>query len=98
MSTDTAFQLATYQQLMPGARPLVRIDTLVKTKTPQLVQQDLEIGARQIQAIETLYPLAQKVMRRGSYMPNRLSNLCSRRNCPYWSRCEREFGGHVGCA
>ena len=29
------------------------------------------------------------------YMPNRLSMMCSRRNCSYWRHCEREWGGEV---
>jgi putative RecB family exonuclease len=96
IAADAAFQLATYQQLSPGAGRLVRIDTLVKTKTPQLIQQEFEVVARDLRATEALYPLAQKVMQRGAYMPNRLSNLCSRRNCPYWRGCEEQFGGRVG--
>jgi hypothetical protein len=29
------------------------------------------------------------------FMPNRLSMMCSRRNCSYWRHCEREWGGEV---
>jgi len=29
------------------------------------------------------------------YLPNRLSTLCSRRNCAYWRICECEWGGEV---
>src|SRR5712692_4790920 len=37
------FQAATYCQLMPGASGKGRIDTLVKTKTPQVILQSFEI-------------------------------------------------------
>ena len=39
VSPDYAFQLATYQQITPGASGQVRIDSLVKTRTVQIVQQ-----------------------------------------------------------
>ncbi len=34
-------------------------------------------------------------MQRGYYMPNRNSRHCSRHQCPYWRRCEQDFGGVV---
>ena len=95
VGSDVRFQLATYQQLT-GLGPVARVDTLVKTKTPQLTQHTIELDEREIEATQTLYPLAQKMMHGGVYMPNRLSNLCSQRNCPFWERCEGEFGGRVG--
>jgi hypothetical protein len=48
-----------------------------------------------ILAIHKLYPLAQRLMKAGLYMPNRLSMACSRRNCCYWRQCEKELGGEV---
>ena len=39
VSPDYAFQLATYRQITPGASGEVRIDSLVKTQTIQIVQQ-----------------------------------------------------------
>ena len=39
VSPDYAFQLATYTQITPGASGDVRIDSLVKTQTVQIVQQ-----------------------------------------------------------
>src|SRR5579872_3373105 len=41
----------------------------------------------------TLYPTVQEAMRHQHFMPNRLSMMCSRRNCSYWRHCEREWGG-----
>jgi hypothetical protein len=89
------FQVATYRRLAPGASGLVQLDTLVKTKTPKRVEQRFEITDADTRATDTIYPLAQQAMRSGYYMPNRLSMLCSRRHCPYWRRCEKEFGGEV---
>lgn len=89
------FQVATYAGAAPGASGFVRLDTLTKTKSPQLVRQEWTIEDRDRQACETLYPLAQAGMRSGIYMPNRCSMMCSRDQCAYWRRCEDEFGGEV---
>ena len=37
----------------------------------------------------------QPGMDEGLYLPNRGSNLCSRRHCAHWQACEAEYGGHV---
>lgn len=92
---DHRFQLATYAQLIPAASGEVRLDTLVKTKTPGLVTQNFTIGHQDLIATQRLYGLAQQAMRSELYMPNRLSISCSRRNCGYWRRCEGELGGEV---
>ncbi len=88
-------QVATYSQLAPGASGLVRLDTIVKTKVPQLVSQEWRIDASDLHGIETLYPLAQAAMLKGYYMPNRQSTLCSRRQCSYWRHCQADYGGTV---
>lgn len=31
----------------------------------------------------------------GDWLPNRTGNLCSRRWCDHWQRCERKYGGRV---
>ena len=95
VSNEQKFQLATYVPFAPGATGEVVVDQLVKTKTPQLVQLEHTITASDRLATERLYPHAQFVMRSQVYMPNRCSNLCSRKNCAYWRECEREFGGEV---
>ncbi len=89
------FQVATYSHLIAGASGEGRIDTLVKTKTPQVISQNFQITAEEMRAAQTLYPAAQEAMRQQRYMPNRLSVMCSRRNCSYWRNCEREWGGEV---
>jgi hypothetical protein len=50
------FQAATYSRLTPGANGKGRIDTLVKTKIPQVVSQSFEITDGDLAAIQSLYP------------------------------------------
>jgi hypothetical protein len=95
VSPDYAFQLATYQQITPGASGEVRIDSLVKTQTVQIVQQAYTVGEADVRATEVLYPMAQKAMGSGMYCPNRQSMLCSQKHCSFWQQCEAEFGGRV---
>jgi CRISPR/Cas system-associated exonuclease Cas4 (RecB family) len=95
LNGDYRRQLATYAALTPAANGRARLDTLVKTKTVRLVEQSIEIGPADRRSIEVLYPLAQEGMRSGLYMPNRNSFLCSQRHCPYWERCQDEYGGQV---
>jgi len=89
------FQVATYCRLTPGANGKGRIDTLVKTKTPQVTSQSFELTAADLAATQTLYPLIQKAMREEAHVPNRLALTCSRRSCAYWRHCESEWGGEV---
>lgn len=95
IDSSQAFQLATYARLLDSTSGEVRVDTVVKTKTPQLVQIPHTVSGQDYLATERLYPLAQSAMREGFFVPNRRSVLCSRRNCPFWSACEDEFGGRV---
>ena len=95
IAPDYAFQLATYRQITPGASGEARLDTLVKTKTVQLIPQSYAVSNQDVRATEVLYPLVQGGVRKGFYMPNRGSLTCRRRNCAFWRACEREFGGIV---
>ncbi len=95
ISPDYAFQLATYRRITPGASGDARLDTLVKTKTVQLIPQSYTVGEQDLRATEVLYPLVREGIRKGLYLPNRQSLTCSRRNCAFWRHCEREFGGAV---
>jgi hypothetical protein len=95
VSPDYAFQLATYQQITPGASGEVRIDSLVKTQTVQIVQQAYTVWDADVRATQVLYPMAQKAMGSGMYCPNRQSMLCSQKHCSFWKQCEEEFGGRV---
>jgi CRISPR/Cas system-associated exonuclease Cas4 (RecB family) len=95
VSPDYAFQLATYRQITPGANGEVRIDSLVKTQTVQIVQQAYTVEEPDIRATQVLYPMAQKAMGTGMYCPNRQSMLCSQKHCSFWKHCEEEFGGRI---
>lgn len=95
ISADHALQLATYTTLLPGASGEARIDMLVSTREPQLVQLEHAPGAAGQRLVERIYPLVAEGIAAGCYLPNRSSTLCSRRYCSFWSECEREFGGTV---
>ena len=88
------FELTTCCRLFDTSG-MVRTDTLVHSKPPQCVSQVWETNESDIQLTDTLYPIAQAAMRRGHYVPNRNSMLCSRHQCPHWRRCEQDFGGAV---
>lgn len=95
ISADHAFQLATYAALVPGASGATRLDTLVSTKETQLIQIDHAPGEAGARLVSKMYPLVKEGIANGLFMPNRSSNLCSKRYCNFWAECEREFGGMV---
>jgi hypothetical protein len=82
-------------RLAEGASGVVRSDILLPGSTPHHITQTWEVRAGDVRWTDALYPLAQEAMRRGYYMPNRNSIDCSRHHCPYWRRCEQDFGGTV---
>jgi hypothetical protein len=73
----------------------VRLDTVTKTKTIQIVEQSFSIVESDLLQIDRMYPLAQEAIRSGLYVPNRNSNLCSRKYCAFWEHCEGDYGGVV---
>ena len=93
ISNDYRFQIATYAQLIPGGAGKARLDTLTKTKKPELVQQEFTVEPSDVEQTQKLYPAVQQAIRAGLFLPNRSSNLCSRKYCSFWRRCEDEFGG-----
>src|SRR5712671_3485920 len=72
------FQVATYAHLIPGASGEGRVDTLVKTKAPQVISQSFHITSEEMKVAETLYPAVHEAVRLQRFMPNRLSMMCSR--------------------
>ena len=70
-------------------------DILVARNTPQHLERTWEVTPADIRFTDALYPVAQHAMQRGYYVPNRNSTHCSRHQCPYWRRCEQDFGGVV---
>ncbi|HZT29734.1 MAG TPA: PD-(D/E)XK nuclease family protein [Bryobacteraceae bacterium] len=95
VAADYAFQVATYRQLEPRASGTVQLATLVATKTPKIVTQTYTVQPADLRLTETLYPLVREGIRNGLYLPNRGSNLCSRKHCNFATACEAEFGGCV---
>jgi RecB family exonuclease len=93
ISPDYRLQLATYCRLTGHSRG--RLEYMVKTKTVQCHRLSTEIEAADQRYLETIYPVAQEAMRSGLYLPRRASWMCSRKNCPFWQRCEADFGGTV---
>jgi hypothetical protein len=95
VAADHALQLATYAELLPGASEATRIDALVSTKDPQLVQIEHIPGEAGKRLAERIYPLVAEAVAGGLFLPNRNSTTCSRRYCAFADLCEREFGGTV---
>src|SRR5262249_33965794 len=95
VAADHALQLATYTALLPDASGRARIDALVSTKEPQLVQIEHTPGEAGKRLAERIYPLVAEGIAGALYMPNRNATSCSRRYCAFWQQCEREFGGLV---
>jgi RecB family exonuclease len=95
LAADHALQLATYTALVEGASGKARLDTLVATKEPQFVRIDHMPGEAGRRLVERVYPLVAEGIAGGLYLPNRSSNVCSRRYCAFADKCEREFGGTI---
>jgi hypothetical protein len=70
-----------------------RIDSLVATKDPQLVQIDNTPGESGLRLVERMYPLVAEGISNGLFLPNRASTLCG--CCPYARECEAEYGGVI---
>ena len=95
VAADHALQLATYAELLPGASGMTRIDTLVSTRDPQLIQLEHTPGEPGKRLIERLYPMVAEGIAGGLFLPNRNASACSQRYCAFADACEREFGGAV---
>jgi RecB family exonuclease len=95
VAADYAFQIATYAEIAPQVTGEAQLVTLVATKTPQLVTMAYRVSESDRQQARAIYPRAQDAMRAGAVLPNRGSNLCSRKHCNFWAACEVEYGGRV---
>jgi hypothetical protein len=95
---DYKRQVATYTQITPGSSGKIAVHTLVKTKTPQLIEQNHTVTPEDIRHTQIIYPLVQEAMRSGLYAPNRNSMFCSRKSCAFWQACQEEFGGEVAAS
>jgi len=99
ITADHMLQVTTYSMLCPHSRGKAELHYMVKgrstTAPTKNVPFTLDIGSAEVQYAESVYPAVQEAMRDGLYLPNRNARLCSRRLCPFWKACEKEFGGHV---
>jgi RecB family exonuclease len=94
ISGDHAFQLATYATLLADSvSGETRIDSLVSTKDPQLIQIEHTPGASGRKLVERMYPLVAEGIANGLFIPNRAGTLCG--YCPYARECETEYGGVI---
>jgi CRISPR/Cas system-associated exonuclease Cas4 (RecB family) len=94
ISGDHAFQLATYATLLADSvSGETRIDSLVSTKDPQLVQIEHTPGESGRRLVERMYPLVAEGIANGLFIPNRARTLCG--YCGYARECEAEYGGAI---
>jgi hypothetical protein len=87
LAADHALRLATYTELLAGASGETRVDTLVGTKDPQLLQINHTPGEAGRRLAERIYPLVAEGIAGGLYLPNRGSSVCSRRYCAFAEAC-----------
>lgn len=96
---DHMLQLITYDLLCPQSRGQAAIHYMVKGGSEKSVAKTVpftrQIGPDQVKYVESIYPATQEAMRDALYIPRRTSRFCSRKFCPFWKECEKEFGGEV---
>jgi putative RecB family exonuclease len=95
VTSGYALQVATYAQITPECGGLVQLTTLVATHSPQVIETPYEVSNADIRLTEQVYPAVQAAMQQGRVLPNRESNLCSRKYCSFWAQCEKDWGGTV---
>jgi RecB family exonuclease len=95
ISADYRLQLATYDRLAGVGARQGQLHYMIRTKRIQTLRLTAKVTEADDRLVEAIYPAAQEAMRSGLYLPRRTSNLCSRKYCAFWSRCESDFGGEV---
>lgn len=95
IGADYRLQMTTYDLLNNHSRGLARFEYMIRTKTPKVEPYAIEITPADVAYAEAVYPLALEGMKDGLHIPRRSSNLCSRKYCSFWQRCEADFGGKV---
>ena len=68
---------------------------MARTKVPSWCQHSFTLRPVDLHYAATLYDMAAEGMQSGLYIPNRGSNLCSRKHCAFWRECTAEYGGSV---
>jgi CRISPR/Cas system-associated exonuclease Cas4 (RecB family) len=96
-SAPHRLQVVTYAMLRQPANEshTVRLDVLTKTRTPAYVRLQTGLQEADYRYAEAIYPAVSQAMDDGLYLPNRNSNLCTRKHCAHWQACEAEYGGQV---
>ncbi len=69
----------------------VKLDNLVKTKTPKYVQLESIRTERQIQRFINIANAVIDAIKSGSFIPNQNSWKCSEDTCDFWEICHRDF-------
>jgi hypothetical protein len=93
ISAAHRMQLTTYG-LLERSTAAVLI-TITKTKHPAIYSQPLSIAPSDTQYAATMFSMVADSIGAGIHLPNRGSNLCSRKHCAFWRTCQDEHGGHV---
>ena len=95
ISADHRLQISTYAMLTPGASGRGRRDVVTKTKTVAHYSQTFAVTPADVKLTEALYSITRDQMGSGLIVPNRSSNLCSRKYCSFADECVSRFGGEV---
>jgi CRISPR/Cas system-associated exonuclease Cas4 (RecB family) len=86
-------QIATYAFLI-GAKKGQLITLVHAARGPSIHTTSFEIG-QDLHFVERIYPQIRDAIEAERFLPNRFSQLCSRRFCPHWRVCEEVYGGEV---
>ena len=99
VAANHMLQVTTYDLICPNSRGKAEIHYVVKgraaTTKAKTVPFTRDIGPAEVLYAESIYPMVQEAMRDGLYLPQRAARICSRKYCPFWQACEKEFGGRV---
>lgn len=87
-------QGAIYLMARPEATGIT-FDYSVTLKTPKIVQVPADITKKDTSFVLGLTALLDDAIHKGVFYPNRNHFMCSRRQCGYWSECEKRHGGRV---
>ena len=74
-------------------------DVHVKTKVPKIQIVNVDVTEADRNGFLKMLHATREQMKfseeKGVFLPNRESMLCSRKWCPFWQECEKEWGGKV---
>lgn len=93
ISAAHSLQLTTYGMLGNSRR--ARLVTITKAKVPTIVDQPFTLTPAHTQYASTMFSMVADAIGAGIHLPNRGSNICGRKYCAHWRKCQDEHGGHV---